>query len=507
MASASRVPFFYPNGFKMNYLSSDYLHGNHAKRLAPVAIAVLMLVLAGCAPLPVKDAPPTFAAARTTDLVPDAAASAPAANAAPVLGDYGDAQLKRLVALALKDSPTMAVAQARVRQADAAAGETESAAGANLALDGQATRERYPEHSLYPPPIAGSTRTSGHVALDFSYDFDFWGRNRKALDAALGRVAASRADAQAAAATLATGIAKTYFQWQAADQHLRIAQTIETQRQALVERQARRVRAGLAAGSDLAPLDADAAAPRQNIVQLETQRAQAGRQLQALVGVHALPAIEPMPLPTPAAIPDAAVRLDLLARRPEIAAARDRVQAALKDVDSQRAAFYPDINISALAGFDALQIGSLLHGANRELAVTPAIHLPIFDSGRLRAGLDARRADVALAVAQYDQALQQAVADVNDATVRLQGAQREVAPLAGQRRGRERDLASAKVREQAGLIDGHERLVDELVLTALQDQEVNLRLQTLIARIDLDHALGGALPAASAPAKVADAAH
>ena len=142
----------------------------------------------------------------------------------------------------------MAVAQARVRQADAAAGQTEAAAGASLALDAQATRERYPEHSLYPPPIAGSARTSGHVALDFSCDFDFWGRNRSALDAALGRAAASRADAQAAAATLATGVAKTYFQWQAADQHLRIAQTIETQRQALVERQARRVRAGLAPG-------------------------------------------------------------------------------------------------------------------------------------------------------------------------------------------------------------------------------------------------------------------
>ena len=486
----------------MNYLSNDYFHGNHVNSLMPVALAALMLVLAGCAPLPAKDAPPSFAVARVGDLVPDAPASANAATAA--LGDYGDAQLSRLVALALKDSPTMAVAQARVRQADAAAGQTEASAGASLALDGQATRERYPEQSLYPPPIAGSTRTSGHVALDFSYDFDFWGRNRSALDAALGRVAASQADAQAAAATLATSVAKTYFQWQAADQHLRLTQQVEDQRKALVEHQARRVHAGLAPGSDLAPLNADAAAPRQSIVQLETQRAQAERQLQSLVGLHALPALEPMPLPTLAAAPDADARLDLLARRPEIAAARDRVQAALKDVDSQRAAFYPDISISALAGFDALQLSSLLHGANRELAATPAIHLPIFDAGRLRAGLDAKRADVALAAAQYDQALQQAVGEVNDASVRLQGAQREAAPLAGQRRGREHDLASARLREQAGLIDGHERLVDELVMTALQDQELNLRLQTLLASIDLDHALGGALPAAPA---VASAAH
>lgn len=485
----------------MNYQYRDYFNGEHGRhRLAPAAIAVLALLLAACAPLPPRDAAPTFATASASDLVPDSSTPTTAATAMPTLGDYGDPQLNRLVALALKDSPTMAVAQARVRQADAAAGQTQAAAGASLALDGSATRERYPEHSQYPPPIAGSWRTSGHAALDFSYDFDFWGRNRSALDAALGRAAASRADAQAAAATLTASIARTYFQWQAADQHLRIAQQVEAQRQALVERQARRVRAGLAPGADLAPLNADAAAPRQSIVQLETQRAQAERQLQALVGVHALPALQAMPLPAPAAVETADIRLDLLARRPEVAAARDRAQAALKDVDSQRAAFYPDVSITALAGFDALQLSSLFHGSNREFAATPAIHLPIFDAGRLRAGLDSKRADVALAVAQYDQALQQAIGDVNDATVRLQGAQREVAPLAGQRRGRERDLASAKAREQVGLIDGQQRLVDELVLTALQDQEVTLRLQTLVARIDLDHALGGALPA---PASVA----
>ncbi len=493
----------------MNYLSRYYSASNRARRVpAAVAVLVVGLALAACAPLPPKDGPPRLDAARAGDLVADAPASAASATQAAAVGSYGDAQLDRLIALALGGSPTMAVAQARVRQADAAAGQTQADAGVDLAFDASATRERYPAKSIYPPPIGGSWQTSGHAALDFSYDFDFWGRNRSALDAALGRAAAARADAQAAASTLASAVAKTYFQWQAADQHLRNAQTLQAQRQALVEQQARRVRAGLAPGSDLQPLAADAAAPRQSIVQLETQRAQAERQLQALVGVHALPAIQPAPLPddaTVAALPDAGLRLDLLARRPEIAAARDRVQASLKDVDSQRAAFYPDINITALAGFDALKIGSLLHAENREFGVTPAIHLPIFDAGRLRAGLDARRADVALAAAQYDQALQSAIGDVNDATVRLHGAQREADPLAAQVKARQRDLASAQARERAGLIDGHERLVDELVLTTLKDQELNRRTTALLARIDLDHALGSALPPSAAPTVTSDA--
>ncbi len=490
----------------MNYLTSYYSASNQVRHVCTAVATLLVgLALAACAPLPPKDGPPQLTTARVGDIVPDAATQAAAATHAAALGSYGDPQLDRLIVLALDGSPTMAVAQARVRQADADAGETKSAAGANLAFDGSATRERYPEHSIYPPPIGGSWQTSGHAALDFSYDFDFWGRNRNALDAALGRAAAARADAQAAASTLASAVAKTYFQWQAVDQHLRNAQTLQAQRQALVAQQARRVRAGLAPGSDLQPLNADAAAPRQTIVQLETQRAQAERQLQALVGVHALAPIQPAPLPADVALPGADARLDLLARRPEIAAARDRVQASLKDVDAQRAAFYPDISISALAGFDALKLGSLLNGSNREFAATPAIHLPIFDAGRLRAGLDARRADVALAVAQYDQALQSAIGDVNDATVRLQGAAREAEPLAAQVGARQHDLASAQARERAGLIDGHERLVDELVLTTLQDQELNRRTQALFARIDLDHALGGALPQRTAPTVASDA--
>jgi len=255
------------------------------------------------------------------------------------------------------------------------------------------------------------------------------------------------------------------------------------------------VRAGLAPGEQLHPLAADAAAPRQNIVQLETQRALAARQLQALVGVHALSPLEPVPLPEAPPAPPSDARLDLLARRPEIAAARDRVAASLKDVDAQRAAFYPDVSISALAGLDSVKIGSLLHASNRELGATPALHLPIFDAGRLRAGLDARRADVALAVAQYDQALQSAIGDVNDATLRLQGALRERESLAAQARARERALASARAREHAGLADGRERLAGELALTALRDQELTRRTQALLARVDLDRALGGALPA------------
>jgi multidrug efflux system outer membrane protein len=474
----------------MNFHINHYISGNYLAGLVLALVSAAVLTLAGCAPLPPKDPPPALAAAQAADLV--AAAPAAASASLPAIGPHGDEQLDHLIALALRDSPTMAAVQARVRQADTAAGQTGAAAGASLALDAQATRERYSAGGFYPPPIAGSWQTSGHLALDFAYDFDFWGRNRAALDAALGRAAAARADARAAADTLATAVARSYVQWQAADAHLGLAHALGTQRQALVEQQARRVRAGLTPGEQLRPLDADAAAPRQGIVQLETQRALAERQLQALVGVHALPPLASAPLPADLPPPAVDARLDLLARRPEIAAARDRVEAALKDVDAQRAAFYPDVSLTALVGLDSLRIGSLLHSDNREIGATPALHLPIFDAGRLRAGLDARRADAALAAAQYDQALQSAIADVNDATLRLQGAEREREPLAAQVAARRRALAGAVARERAGIADGRDRLVDQLAITALQDQELTRRTQALLARIDLDHALGGA---------------
>ncbi len=103
---------------------------------------------------------------------------------------------------------------------------------------------------------------------------------------------------------------------------------------------------------------------------------------------------------------------DLLARRPDIAASRWRVEAALRRADQARAEFYPDISISALAGLSSIDMGKLFTTGSRVFNVAPALHLPIFESGRLEARFGASKAELDAAAAQYDSTVVSAAQDV-----------------------------------------------------------------------------------------------
>ena len=471
----------------------NYPKSNHLARLTLLAAA---LALAGCVGLPPKDAAPKLAQVQAADL-----ASAPGRAAWPAANwwtQYGDEQLNGLMQQALAGSPTLAVAQARLAQAVAATGVVEASEGANVSVDGLASRQYYPKNYIYPPPLGGSWRTSGKTDVNASYDFDFWGRNRSAMEAALGQRDAAAAQADAAATALTASVAKAYFQWQALQARLALTQQVTEQRARLQQLEAQRAKAGIVTRESVQPLVADAAAPRQTLVQLNTQIEQARYQLQALTGGHALPPLHAVALPQVAAEVPADLHLDLLARRPDVAAARDVVQASLSQVDAARAAFYPDISISAFLGFSSLQLSSLVNSGSRELGVTPALHLPIFDAGRLKANLQSKRTDVGLAVAQYEQAVQGAVAEVNDAIAHLQGIEAERPALEQQQRARARTVDGARQRAAAGLTDQREVARGELGVLALQDQEISRRAQAVAAQVDLIKALGGGYSAPAA---------
>jgi multidrug efflux system outer membrane protein len=467
----------------MNYLSRKYILRNS---FTPLMAA---LVLAGCATLPPKDAAPVLDEPVARDLVKLDNGNWPAAG---WWKQYGDAQLDQLIDTALANSPSMAVAQARIQQASAEAGVVAAESGASLSANAQVSRQLYSQNYIYPPPLAGSYDTSGILELDFSYDFDFWGRNRSALKAALGQRRAAEAEAAAAASSLSAAVAKSYFQWQVLNAHIANIQQIQGERGKLVELERKRVKAGVTAGESVHPLVADAAAPHQTLTQLETQRDETRYQLQALLGGHSyIGQLAARPLPTVNVGVPADAHLDLLSRRPDIAAARDQVESTLASVESARAAFYPDFSISAFLGLNSLQMGKLLRSSSRDAGITPALHLPLFDAGRLRANLNINRADVTMAVAQYDQTVQTAVADVNDAAVRLGGVEREAPSLQQQLDARQHDLDSAARRVKAGLADQREVLRDRLSVIALQDQELSRHAQALSAQIDLIKALGG----------------
>ncbi|WP_321859295.1 TolC family protein, partial [Paraburkholderia tropica] len=117
---------------------------------------------------------------------------------------------------------------------------------------------------------------------------------------------------------------------------------------------------------------------------------------------------------------------DLVARRPDIVAARWQVEGAMHDVKEAKAEFYPDVNLAAGIGFDAFGWGKFLNFTSRQMNIGPAVHLPIFDAGALRAQLKGRYADFELDVANYDQTLIGAFQDVATTVSSIRSADKQL---------------------------------------------------------------------------------
>src|SRR5271170_2872831 len=158
---------------------------------------------------------------------------------------FADPQLDALVDEALRSNPSLQIAQARLR---AAQGQAVAAGAVRLpsaALDAEVTRQRYPQNGLYPPPYAGNYITDGRVALDFSYEIDFWGRNRALVSAARAGVDAAQADQAAARLALAVAVTRAYIQLDLSYALLDVANDNLKQQATILELTQQRVGAGL----------------------------------------------------------------------------------------------------------------------------------------------------------------------------------------------------------------------------------------------------------------------
>ena len=182
---------------------------------------------------------------------------------------------------------------------------------------------------------------------------------------------------------------------------------------------------------------------------------------------------------------------DLLARRPDLVAARWRVESALHDIAVSQTRFYPNINLGAFVGLSALGLDKLLQAGSLQAGLSPALHLPLFDAGRLRAQLGARQAELDLALAQYNAAVVEAVKQAGDAIGSEQSLQRQQREQSDALASAQAAHAVAQQRFGAGLSGYLVVLHSESQLLAQQRQAAELRSGLLGARLTLLQALGG----------------
>jgi NodT family efflux transporter outer membrane factor (OMF) lipoprotein len=407
---------------------------------------------------------------------------------------YGDAQLSGLIEEALQGSPTMAAAQARVRKADALAEQAGAALKPSVSASGSVSATGIETGSQFGSTIPNKITGIGYGILSGSFDFDLWGRNRATLAAATSEAEAARADAAEARLTLSTAVASAYADLAQLYAGLDAAKDALKVRSQTVDLLGQRFKNGLENRGAGQQAEASQAQAEGDIVALQEAIGLNQNRIAALLGAgpdRGLGIGRPSAAPRHAFGLPAQLQADLLGRRPDVVAARLRAEAAVSRTKEAKAAFYPNVNLSVLAGAASLNLSALSASALGFANVGPAISLPIFDGGRLAGQYKGARADHDAAVAEYDRTVTGAFHDVADVAV----SQRALAARLGHARDA---LAAAEAahkialdRYQGGLSPYLDVLRAEDLLITSRRSVADLETRAFTLDVALVRALGG----------------
>ncbi len=405
----------------------------------------------------------------------------------------GDPQLDGLIEEALRGDPNLEAADARTRlalaQADAADAAQKPTVGAAVSASGI----RIPE-SVVAPPIGGHYSTLYRATLNFEYGLDLWGGKRAAWEAAVDRVHASEVDAQAARVVLSGNVARAYADLASAFAMSDVAQRELDRSNDVRKLTDQRVRAGVDSMLQFKQADARVPAARQQMAAANFDIARARSALAGLLGAgpdRGLAIARPRTLNEVALELPSHLPADLLGRRADIVAARWRVEAASRDIDVAKAAFYPNFDLTAAVGLASLGLSNFLTAQSRYYQVAPALSLPIFDGGRLRSGLSARDAQRDLAVADYNQRLVSALRNVADAITAMRSFDEQVSASDEVAATTRAAYDLAMQRYNGGIGNYLEALSVQQAMLVAEQQATRLRAQRTDAGIALVQALGG----------------
>ncbi len=444
----------------------------------PLCCAVLSSLLFGCAQPPTVIAP---------------VAAVPAAYVMPATPDepisafwraWADPPLAALLADALRANTDVRLAQARLQEVRANAAE--------------ATANRQP--NVGATAAAGRGNTPGFaVGGSFNWELDFFGRTRRAGDAAAAQVQASEAGVDVAQRVVGAELATQYLALRGAQQRLAVA------REALVNQveaqRIVRVRAELGRGTALdvaranalventqASLPALQGSIERAAFRLATLSARSpGATLAALVEPRALPSLPVVPAATLAA----GTPQGLLERRPDIRLAERQLAAGTASIDVAKAELYPRISLVGLLGFASAGMGDLLASAGRNASLGASLSWAALDFGRVRARIGASEARAQQALLVWEQTVQVALEETEAALSQYTRAVQQAARLENAAREAQEAARLARLRFEAGASDFLTVLDAERSLLSERDALVQAQQASLVALVAVYRALGG----------------
>ena len=467
--------------------------------LRPVLVAVCTTVLLACAAAPEYQRP-------ALDLPLAWKLEAPwrlgQPNDAASKGDwwriFGDARLDALQQQALLNSPTLALAQARLLQARATLAATSASALPQLGLGERVSRQKISANrplSSYASPNFSTVQNELSVAMTVNYELDLAGRVEYSTAAAQAATGQALAELENTRLLLSTDLAANYFNLREIDGELDVLERATGLQRRALELVRARHELGAASGLDLAQQQA---LLETTLVQLELLRRQRGQFEHAVATLTgaAAPRFSLPPDSRERSAPTVPLGLpsELLQRRPDIAAAERAMAAANAQIGVANAAFYPSITLGSTLGVDSRELASLFDAPSLLWSLGVSATQSLFDGGRLRANLEFSRAGYDATAANYRRVVLLAMQEVEDGITGLTALRRASLQARTAMDAARRVLDMTTARYDGGLSPYPELVTAQQALLLSERQSVQLMGQELVTTVFLIKALGGSIP-------------
>ena len=412
---------------------------------------------------------------------------------------YNDPVLDKLVDESLLQNLDLRQAIARVAEARAGLGIARADQYPGVTANAAASRNRASQSSLLGVPAGTDPEFSSYrVTLDAAYEIDFWGKYRRATEAARAELLGSQFNRDAVRLTLVTDVVRGYFNLRALDAQVEVTRRTMSSRLASTALTRKRFEAGVASELDLRQSEAEAAQAQALLPTIESLLAQQETALAVLTGrsprdivvkpVDRGTAIEALtaPPPVPSGLPS-----DLLERRPDIRAAEQSLVAANARIGQAKAAYYPSISLTGLFGVESNSLGDLFKAPSRVWQFSASAAQTVFDAGRTGSQVAAAEAREQQVLTQYQSSIQRAFKDALDALVIQRKARESLDAETVRRDALKISLDLAQLRYDSGIASLLEVLIAERALLDAELNRVEAQRAQLSATADLFKALGG----------------
>ena len=404
---------------------------------------------------------------------------------------YQDAKLNELVELSLKNNTNIALATARIEEADASMREVGASLFPQVNVSADATRSKVTELGPFPT-FSSPIRNNYSFGLATSYEIDFWGKIRRAKESAAANALATRYAKETVELSLVGLVASNYLQLRGLEAQIVVTKSNLLSRIAALKLNQRRMAGGVASSLEVSQAEVSVSNLEAQLIELNRLRAISLHQLAVLTGVLDLQLdAADLRILTVSPIPPAGLPSALLENRPDIRQAEQNLVAENAKIGIAKAAMYPSITLTGIFGGESLELGDILKTGARIWTLGLGLDLPIFDSGRREARLEQATARQKQALAQYQTAIQNAFKEVNDALVtRRLNAEREQALLASESSAK-KALTVAENRYKSGYSAYLEVLDAQRVHNEASLNTVQAKQASFLATVELFKVLGG----------------